>query len=556
MQATHFTWATRWALAVVLFVAPSGAFAQAPPQTGAAQDSNFTIFLRGTAVGNEQVTVTRGTEGWTIIGSGRFGDAVARRLEVRYTDDWKPLELTYQASLRGEEQMVRTTVSGTTASSLLTRAGRASEKTDTIESQSILLASPFFTPYEALAIRLRDLPAGSILQGYTASVAPLRIVVGESSDERIQTLDRMIAARLTHVTIETAGDAAIWTDEDGRLLRLSVPGNGLEIVRDDIASVASRRVVLSRPNDEDVKIPANGFVLAGTISRPEHSAGIRLPAVILVGQSEGTDRDETTAGVPLFAELASSLADARFVVVRYDRRALGQSGGMSESATLADYADDVSAVVAMLRQRRDVDKFHIGVLGYADGGWVAMLAAARDKHIGGLVLAATPGVTGAEFNLWQSQRALEGLRKSDADKQATLELQKRIQHAVLTGSGWDQVPAELRAQADTPWFQSYLAFDPARIMPKIHVPMLIVHGMLDTEVEPSNAEALAVLARARKGKSPVELTRVPSVDHLLIAASTGLTEEYSQLTEKLINPAVTSAITDWLAKTFSPAISK
>jgi uncharacterized protein len=556
MQSTHFTRATRWALAVALCVAPAGAFAQSPAQADTAQGSSFTVFLRGTPIGNEQVNVTRGTGGWTISCSGRLGDAVAHRLEAQYTDDWKPLDLNYQASLRGEEQTVRTAVSGTTARSLLTRAGRASEKTDTIDPQTILLASPFFTPYEALAIRLRDLPEGSVVQGYTASQAPLRIVVGSSSDERIQTLDRTIAARLTHLTLEAAGNADLWTDENGRLLRLSVPGTGLEIVRDDVASVASRRVVLSRANDEEVKIPANGFVLAGTISRPEHSAGIRLPAVVLVGRSEGPDRDELTAGVPLFAELASSLADAGFIVVRYDKRAVGQSGGMSESATLADYADDLVAVVTMLRQRRDVDKFHIGVLGYADGGWVAMLAAARDKHINGLILAATPGVTGAEFNLRQAQRALEGSRKSDAEKQATLELQKRIQQAVLSGSGWDQIPAGLREQADTPWFQSYLAFDPARIMPKIHVPILIVHGMLDTEVDPSNAETLAVLARARKGKSPVELTQVPSVNHLLLAASTGLVEEYSRLTEKQINPAVTSAITSWLGKTFAPPKSK
>jgi uncharacterized protein len=363
----------------------------------------------------------------------------------------------------------------------------------------------------------------------------------------------MIAARLTHLTLEGEDDAELWTDENGRLLRLSVPGSGLEIVREDVASVASRRVMMPRANDEEVKIPANGFVLAGTISKPKSTEGRRLPAVILVGGSEGTDRDETLAGVPLFAQLASSLADAGFFTVRYDRRGVGQSGGIAVAATLSDYAEDLRSVVAMLDRRRDIDKRHIAVIGYSEGGWVAMIAAARDKHIGGLVLAATPGVTGAEFNLRRAQRVLEGSRKSEEEKQATIELQKSIQQAVLSGSGWDQVPSELRKQADTPWFQSYLAFDPAQVMPKIHVPILIVQGMLDTEVEPSNAEALDVLARARKGKSTVELSKIPDVNHLLIAASTGLVEEYSRLKEEQINPAVTSAITNWLATTFLAA---
>jgi hypothetical protein len=35
---------------------------------------------------------------------------------------------------------------------------------------------------------------------------------------------------------------------------------------------------------------------------------------------------------------------------------------------------------------------------------------------------------------------------------------------VLTGKGWDTVPADLRKTADTPWFQSLLAFDPAKVV--------------------------------------------------------------------------------------------
>ncbi len=44
-----------------------------------------------------------------------------------------------------------------------------------------------------------------------------------------------------------------------------------------------------------------------------------------------------------------------FIVVRYDKRGVGQSGGRDESATIQDYADDVRAVVEFLRKRKDVD---------------------------------------------------------------------------------------------------------------------------------------------------------------------------------------------------------
>ena len=174
-------------------------------------------------------------------------------------------------------------------------------------------------------------------------------------------------------------DCEVWGDESGHLLRLTIPAQGLDVVREDIASVASRRVTISRPNDEPAKIPANGFSLAGTISKPE-DAGIKpLPAVVLVGGSGPADRDENVFNIPIFGQVAGSLADAGFLVVRYDKRGIGQSGGRAESAALADYAEDVRAVVKYVSERKDVDRKRIAAIGHSEGGSVAMLAAAKDK---------------------------------------------------------------------------------------------------------------------------------------------------------------------------------
>ena len=46
---------------------------------------------------------------------------------------------------------------------------------------------------------------------------------------------------------------------------------------------------------------------------------------------------------------------------------------------------------------------------------------------------------------------------------------------------------------DTPWFQSFLAFDPAKVMPDIDQPVLIVQGDLDAQLPPSNADRLEEL---------------------------------------------------------------
>jgi fermentation-respiration switch protein FrsA (DUF1100 family) len=59
-------------------------------------------------------------------------------------------------------------------------------------------------------------------------------------------------------------------------------------------------------------------------------------------------------------------------------------------------------------------------------------------------------------------------------------------------------PADLRRQADNPEFQSILTHDPAKIMPGIRQPILIVQGELDAQVVPSNADRLEALARAAR----------------------------------------------------------
>ena len=127
-----------------------------------------------------------------------------------------------------------------------------------------------------------------------------------------------------------------------------------------------------------------------------------------------------------------------------------------------------------------------------------MLAATREKKIASLVLMATIGSTGADLILEQQRHQLDLMKVSDAERQEKIDLQQKVQAAVISGKGWEGIPPEVRKQADTPWFRSLLQFDPAKVMPKVKQPILIIQGDLDTQVAPPHAEKLAELARARK----------------------------------------------------------
>jgi len=321
------------------------------------------------------------------------------------------------------------------------------------------------------------------------------------------------------------------------------------VLRDDLSSVMSRDEAVRRDTDENVFITAEGFNLAATVTAPPKAA-TRQPAVILVAGSGSQTREMVSSGVPIFGQLAGAVADdAGMFVVRYDARGSGQSGGRTESATLSEYADDVVRIVTWLRNRKTIDGDRIAVLGYGEGGAVALLAAARDSRIRGVVLVASPGRTGRETVMEQQRQALSRLTTSDADKQAKVALQTRVLDAVITGKGWESVPAAVRQGADTPWFKSWLLFNPADAIPKIERPLLVVHGALDMEVPAADADALEAMGRRRSKRSPDDTHKVvvAGVNHLLVPARSGAVDEYDTLSSKTISPDVTKAIAAWLS---------
>ena len=259
--------------------------------------------------------------------------------------------------------------------------------------------------------------------------------------------------------------------------------------------------------------------------------------MILVGGALPADRDEVIDGVPIFTRLAKALADSGHIVLRYDRRGAGQSGGRIDTATLEDYADDVAAAVRWMRRQDGVDKGRVVVAGYTDGGAVALIAAARDKSIDGVATIDASGSLGADMLLVQQRHLLDELNLSPSDRQARIELQKKIQAAVISGKGWEGIPEPLRRQADTPWFRSVLTYDPAQVLPRIRKSVLILQADLDSNVPGSEAERLGELARARKKGPPTEVVHIPDVNQTLLDPTT-----------HAISLRVVSSLAEWIRK--------
>lgn len=557
MSVQYSTWFTALLLSATSHAQP------AAPAEDRVSAASFRILIQGRPVGTEEVSVIE-MDGRTVIRSTagiEGGNFSLRSAEIVYGPGDTPVRLQMEVVVRGQTQTVETTFVDGKATSRLTRGETTEEKTDAVAANTVIFPNNVFGAVEGLGRRLLKMEPGASLRVYVAPQAEVEARLTAVETERIQTADGTFDVRRHTVDVSNPGGplaALVWVEaKTGRLVRYSIPAAGVDVVREDITSVFTRAVKVFRENDEEDMIPGNGFNLAATISRP---AGVtapapkaknvpRLPTVILLAGSGDLDRDGVAFGVPILGQLAGALADAGHLVVRFDKRGVGQSGGRAESATLTDHAEDVLAVVRAVKKRKDVDGKRIAVVGHSEGGAVALLAASRTKDIAAVVSIAGPGVTGSALILEQQKHALDRLALSDDEKQKRMALQTQIMNAVLTGTGWEGVPEPLRKQADTPWFRSLLAYDPAEPMRRASQPLLIVQGELDTQVSPANADALLALAQARKNGRGADVVKLPRLNHLLVPAKTGEISEYGTLEDRTISADVGSAIAEWLDRT-------
>jgi pimeloyl-ACP methyl ester carboxylesterase len=497
---------SKWLICLVTLLAAP--LVDAQQSTSVDGGVSYTVFLRQRPVGQESVQVQVRADGVVIRGSSRLGpplDVVTRNAEIHYTPDWQPTRLSLAGTTRGQEVSVTTTFANGQASSEITVAGKSETRVDQVAADTLVLPNAFLGSYAALTRRLPQLKTGTTLRAYIAPQGEVPMRLDGAFPERIETPRETIAATryaLTITNLPPAGEMqiSVWADARGDLLRFSVPAQSLEVAREDIASAAARTTSFSVPGDETVHIPASGFNLAASVAKPA-GATAPLPVVVIVGGISAPDRDGVVNGVPVLGQLAATLVESGFFVVRYDRRGVGQSGGRAETATINDYAEDVRAVVTWLdKQRKDIDEDRIAVVGHSEGGWVALRAADRDDRIRAVVLVESGSTTGAEFVLEQQRQILARGSTPADEQQAKIELQQRINAAVLKGAAWEGIPDAMRTAADTPWFQSYLAFDPARVLRDLRQPVLVVRSDANGGVANHHADRLTELARARKRK--------------------------------------------------------
>jgi hypothetical protein len=156
------------------------------------------------------------------------------------------------------------------------KALRRSPPSHQFSPNAVVLPNGVFSLYAALADRLSRVTAGAQLKAYILPLAEIGVRVVSDQPDRIQVGTKFLdVQRYDLLFASPGGDLAVslTAGDGGRLIRLTIPAQAIEVVREDVASPTSRTQVFSNPGDEAVMIPAVGFNLGATITKPASAQG-------------------------------------------------------------------------------------------------------------------------------------------------------------------------------------------------------------------------------------------------------------------------------------------
>lgn len=256
---------------------------------------------------------------------------------------------------------------------------------------------------------------------------------------------------------------------------------------------------------EPISLSTGSAVIKGTLSVPVVSQ--KVPVVLLIAGSGPTDRDGNSAmmsGKPdYFRKISHALKQKNVAVLRYDKRGVGQSSTTKneDQTRFDDMVDDAAALIKLLKNDTRFSK--IIVAGHSEGSLVGILACQREKADGFISLA------GAGF-------PIATILKSQLKEALYQDDYKNAERIMDTIKAGQPVKQKLNANLSglfrptaLPYLTSWMKYNPATELQKLRIPVLLVQGTHDTQVNTDNVQQL------KDAKPSAGLALIEGMSHIL-----------------------------------------
>jgi pimeloyl-ACP methyl ester carboxylesterase len=307
-----------------------------------------------------------------------------------------------------------------------------------------------------------------------------------------------------------------------------------------VVAASAAAVDTSSPRELEVSFshPGDGVVLHGTLTLPPGDGP--FPVVVMIHGSGPQNRDETSSGsllfyhskraIPLFAEIAETLADAGVASLRYDKRTCvaGNSGGKCrgksfdwdvDATTLDLFAEDAMAAVAWVRERPEIRPDALVVLGHSQGAVLAPDVAQKEAGVVGVVLLGCPAAEdpvldhpAQQERLLRYHGSLEKKNDTTIERlRATVASDAELATTVVAGSRTEPYDG-ISVVFWTSWFARKVAF--REQLQNLDVPVAAYTGGFDRNLPPQPH-----LDNIRAWRGPREgdlFAEVPRASHALV----------------------------------------
>ena len=291
-----------------------------------------------------------------------------------------------------------------------------------------------------------------------------------------------------------------------------------------------------------LSIPGRGGFLAAELAMP---AGRCCGAVVLLHPSADPSRSQF-----LFEHLARVLPTLGVAVLRYDRRDAGGSADIP-------YLQQVDDLTNGLRVLQDaVGEVPIGLWGFSQGAWVALLAAAANPALAFLVLVGCSAVSPARQMRFGTA---EQLRRAGYGVEQRVELDR-------LRSAWEEYQRGQMSRAETqavvdelagrPWFHlswvpavlptkpswKDMDFDPVDAISQVRCPVLAFYG--EDEWVPVE-ESIRIWRNSFRHPDELTIRRIAGTEHHPTLRG--------GRTIASISPEYTATLTNWVTDVLDTA---
>jgi dienelactone hydrolase len=318
---------------------------------------------------------------------------------------------------------------------------------------------------------------------------------------------------------------------------------------------------------EEVEWEIDDTTVSATLTQPEGDGP--FPAVIMVAGSGPTDRDWNSPLLPGTNGSAALLADALtregYATLRYDKRVSGPTAAVNVAKlmgmlSLQSHLDELAGGVDFLASREAVDAGRIYALANSEGAIHALnyQRQATERPLAGLILAAPPGRTMKDVMRSQIEPQFAG----STDPEAMLALYDEAIERFSAGEPTDPSPdlpegiqqllLGLEAPVNLPFTREIFVVDPAEWLVEIDVPMLILIGKKDVQID-WQSDGLR-LEEAADGSSLVTFVYPENANHVFkyeeIPAGelTANNAVHYNSADRILDEESLSTILGWLAE--------